>query len=154
MHFSLSPRFNVLLVIVCAALSYVLFVFSWGVALVPQSVGVVFGIIGGVLQRHSLRATPDAFAAATTALDVRRAFTATASGRGYVALFRGACALFVALPIVYLLDVPQANRGGALSAVVIVVMSFVASALAFTMARDLTTLPWLIRLEAAQRSRA
>jgi len=82
MHKSLTPRTNLLIIFVWAAVVGV-FVF---VATHPKKalvigVGAVLGLLAGIFQLRALQESKDRFRAATTALEVRAAMTSSASGR-------------------------------------------------------------------------
>jgi glucose uptake protein GlcU len=82
MHKSLTPRTNLLVIFVWAAVVGV-FVFA---ATHPNKalvigVGAVLGLIAGIFQLRALRESKDRFRAATTSVEVRAAMTSTVSGR-------------------------------------------------------------------------
>jgi hypothetical protein len=84
-HASLSPITNILLIIVwgCGA-AILFFVLVPPVPIALGLIGAVLGAICGVMQHLSFKAAANGFTAASSLLDVRRAFKSTAWGSRYI----------------------------------------------------------------------
>ncbi len=79
------------------------------------ALGAATGFLTGWLQRRSLQAAPDAFARATSAFEVRRAFKANRAGRAAIATTWIAAALLVLGALAQSGNVPLAFITGYLS---------------------------------------
>jgi hypothetical protein len=80
MHFTLMMRFNLLLILVCALVVGALLSILHPRPLLLSIIGAGAGLVAGMLQRWSVRSSPEAFAGARSALDVRRAFRSNLPG--------------------------------------------------------------------------
>ena len=84
MHPTLSPFGNLLLAAASGVFAAVLTVLFPSETFVPVVVGCVFGCVAGVCQSRAIRLNTSEFSRAATALDVRRAFTATRPGKASI----------------------------------------------------------------------
>lgn len=84
-HTSLSPRTNLLLIFVWAAIVVGGFVFVQ--PRLPLALGIVGGVLGvlaGLMQHLSIKHDPAGFIAASSWMGVRRALSGTSWGRRYI----------------------------------------------------------------------
>lgn len=79
-HFTLTTRFNVVLIAVSAVVAGVLLFLVHPRPLLSSAIGVGAGLLAGILQRKSIRSSPALFAAARSAPDVRRALRSNRPG--------------------------------------------------------------------------
>ena len=99
MHASLKPRTNVFAIGACATLGAVTLLVSHPSPAVPALLGVLLGGVVGVLQKSSIRGAAASFRNAETAMDVRRAFMATPSGKRAIQIQWVAAILILAAAI-------------------------------------------------------
>jgi hypothetical protein len=97
-HASLSITTNLLLIPAWAAVAALfLFVVQPHAPLSIALAGAVLGILGGIMQHLSFVQASAGFTAATTLMEVRRAFTATTWGRRYIRFLYASKFILVAL---------------------------------------------------------
>jgi hypothetical protein len=85
-HASLSPRTNLLLVIIwAAAVVSLLLMIQPRLPFTMVLAGGLLGAVAGVLQHLSISQSPGGFITASSLMGVRRAFTSTPWGRKYIA---------------------------------------------------------------------
>jgi hypothetical protein len=96
MHKSLTPRNNLLLIFVWAA---VVIEFAYATANPSKTLiigaGAVFGLIAGVFQLRALQQSKDQFIAAKTAREVRTAMASSTSGRLATYTLYAACGILI-----------------------------------------------------------
>jgi len=84
-HSSLSPKTNILLIFVWAAVAaYLLFVIEPHAPIMLAVVGAVLGAIGEIMQHLSITQATKGFSTASTLLGVRNALKATTWGTHYI----------------------------------------------------------------------
>jgi hypothetical protein len=84
-HFTLSPTTNILFILAWAAFAVIfLFVIEPHVPIAIAVMGAALGGVGGVMQHLSFTQASGSFAAASSAMDVRRVLRATTWGRRYI----------------------------------------------------------------------
>lgn len=76
-HFTLSPRFNAILIVVWALAAGAVLWIARPHPVVLTSIGAAAGLLAGILQRKSVLSAPAIFAGAQSTLEVRRAFSRT-----------------------------------------------------------------------------
>jgi hypothetical protein len=100
MHFSLHYRFNVR-ILVLWGLALLLFAYlSWPTCVPSVAVGIGLGLSLGLLQQRAIQLAPAELVSSRTAMDVRRALSATPPGRWSISLL---WAGFAALVVVALM---------------------------------------------------
>ena len=99
LHFSLTARFNVFLIIATGLVASLLVLLLRPRPVVPVAIGLVAGAVTGALQRLSIRTSPADFARSQTALEVRRALMSNRPGKLSIAVLwaTGVVLLIVAL---------------------------------------------------------
>lgn len=112
LHVSLRPATNVALMIVWLLIAYGVTLVSAGGAVALIAPAALVGLVAGAMQRAALRAAPDAFRAARSALEVRRALRGTVWGARYLTLFWGAQLLFVLVAVALGHEPLRAGDGG------------------------------------------
>jgi hypothetical protein len=81
MHATLRPGVNIAGIALWAVLTVLLSLTGQSIPIPAVLVGGTLGIVLGILQVRSLRSAPEAFRAATSAMEVRRAFVSTKAGK-------------------------------------------------------------------------
>src|SRR5439155_18196171 len=79
-HFSLTTWYNTLLIVVSALVAGSLVSLAHPRPLLSSAIGVGAGLLAGILQRKSVQSSPALFAAASSALEIRRAFKSNRAG--------------------------------------------------------------------------
>jgi hypothetical protein len=134
MHKSLTPGFNVILIIIITGVLAIALVLSWRHALMLIYVTVPLGIAAGVAQVRALAANPEGFRSSKTAIEVRRALLSTASGKLSVVLLWGT-GVFA---LIWAIAVNPSNP----------IIVWLAGQASFSLARECCSLPSLLRLAA------
>lgn len=135
MHKTLDFQANrVLIVSESVALILALWATSGRIA-VACAIGVTAGLTAGVFQARALRATPTAFATTVTAMDVRRAMTASRGGKLAISLGWATAAVLV-LPALFFRPILLAG------------VPWLTGYLAFMLARDVVAYPALRHVHA------
>src|SRR5262245_54189540 len=80
-HFTLTARFNVSLIMATALVALGLLLFLRPRPVLPVAIGLAAGVATGVLQRISVRSSRSDFARSHTAIEVRRAFMSNRPGK-------------------------------------------------------------------------
>jgi hypothetical protein len=80
MHPTLNPRTSAIVIVSSAVVAAAAMALTRPVPVLPAAVGAAFGAVVGLLQTRALREAADLFRSARTAMDVRRAMTATRAG--------------------------------------------------------------------------
>ncbi|HTE41759.1 MAG TPA: hypothetical protein VK629_13080 [Steroidobacteraceae bacterium] len=132
MHKSLTPRFNITLIVVWLLVLAVALVMAW-----QQSISLVcftlsLGVIAGLLQARALSVTPDRFRSAATTTDVRRALVSTFPGKLSIFLLWATGAVALVWAIV-------ANPSNP-------IFIWLAGYASFSVARESCALPGVLRL--------
>ena len=122
MHSSVQRTTNARLLLAWTAGSILLLGLFPSAAFLPEIVGACFGLLVGSIQAKTLRSNSLAFARATTAMEVRSAFTATRIGKLAVGLQWLGVAAVAIVSFVRSRD--------------LVFVGFIASYLAFMLARE------------------
>jgi hypothetical protein len=86
MHPTLNPRTSAIVIVSSAVVATAAMALTRPVPVLPAAVGAVFGAVVGLLQVQALRGAAALFRSARSAMDVRRAMTATRAGVRSVAL--------------------------------------------------------------------
>lgn len=86
MHFTLTRRANVAFIVVWGLAASIFIILSRPRPFLCAVIGCIAGLAVGLLQRGSVRASPDLFAQTKSALDVRRAFMSNRAGKASIAL--------------------------------------------------------------------
>ncbi len=81
MHSSLKLQTNLIIIIACAIVAVAASVLTHPFPSIPLIVGIIFGFAAGIMQSQSIAVARDVFKSAETAMAVRRALTATPSGK-------------------------------------------------------------------------
>ncbi len=100
MHFTLTPRFNLLLLLAYGVVLVAVTALVGAKFLATLGTSILLGASLGYLQRKAMQATSQELTSATTAMSVRRALLTVGSGRRYVQLL---WASFVAIFVVALI---------------------------------------------------
>jgi hypothetical protein len=139
MHKSLTPRNNLLLIFVWAA---VIIAISFATAYPDKplmiGLGAALGVVAGVLQLRALQESKDRFLAATTVLEVRSAMTSSRSGR--FAIFT----LYTAAGILFIVEFIRNKHIG---------LGLIAAYAAFAFVRDCIALKGCVSLQRAADSK-
>lgn len=145
MHWTLNPTKGVGLALLSAATAGV---FAWLARPFPTAqliIGPAAGLAIGVLQRRSLRDSPAPFRSARTAIEVRKAFSATNAGKNAIRLQYVAAAALAAVSVGYALaQTTEAPRNP--------MIGFAAGYFVLMFVRDLTALPAVRDLHAESDS--
>ena len=99
LHVSLRWPMSVLLILIWSALALFTVNVSAGRAFTLIAPAMIVGAVAGAMQAAGLRAAPDTFRRARSAMDVRRAFRGTAWGERYLMLFWAAQTLFLIVAV-------------------------------------------------------
>jgi hypothetical protein len=83
-HASLSPKPNIVLLVVWTAGAVAVSLFAPVLPLILLAMGAIFGATLGLMQRRALRESRIALIASQSAMDVRRALAGTGAGRAYL----------------------------------------------------------------------
>ena len=146
LHVSLRWPASVLLILIWFGLAAFIVFVTAGRAIALIAPAMILGGAAGAMQAASLRAAPDAFRAARSAMDVRRAFRATVWGARYFHLFWAAQAAFLIIALA--IAAPIARERDVTAAGFNAVWIFVSLYSGFALARELfalTELPGLKR---------
>jgi hypothetical protein len=81
MHFSLHYRFNIRLLIIWGFALSLFAYLSWPMFVPSVAVGIGLGLSLGLLQQRAIQSAPVELVGSRTAMDVRRALSATPPGR-------------------------------------------------------------------------
>jgi hypothetical protein len=101
-HTSLSPKTNILLIFVWAAVAAVLFLVAEPRAPISLGlIGAILGAIAGVMQHLSLRQASASFIATSSLLQVRSALKSTAWGRRYIRFLNFCKLLLLVLAVAF-----------------------------------------------------
>jgi hypothetical protein len=88
MHSTLKPKNNLRLIVIWGVVGVFTAVFlSHPMLWLFYVAGMLMGVIGGLVQLRALRQSTDLLIAANDMMSVRRALTASRSGRVYIAIF-------------------------------------------------------------------
>ena len=79
-HFTLTTWFNVVLIVVWAVAVAAFLSIARPRPLLSSAIGAGAGLMAGILQRKSVQLSPALFAAARSALEIRRAFKSNRAG--------------------------------------------------------------------------
>jgi hypothetical protein len=100
-HPSLSPRTNLLLVIIwAAAVVSLLLIIQPRLPFTMVFAGGLLGVVAGVLQHLSISQSPGGFITASSLMGVRRAFTSNPWGRKYIAWLYFCKLIFIVIAFV------------------------------------------------------
>ena len=99
LHVSLRWPMSVLLILIWSALAYFTLRVSWGAGFLLMAPAMLVGGAAGAMQAASMRAAPEMFRRAQSAMDVRRAFRGTVWGGRYLVLFWAAQTLFFVVAV-------------------------------------------------------
>lgn len=139
MHKSLTPRNNLLLILVWAAVVIAfLFASAHPNKTLMLGVGAIFGFVAGIFQLRAIQASKDKFLTATTALEVRAAMTSSTAGR--LAIYT----LYLVFGILLLTAFTQKEVVG---------FGLIAGYAAFALVRDCIALQGCISLQRAKESK-
>jgi len=100
-HFSLQRPFNKKLLFLWSAGAAVALFAAKPLPILPAALGAAAGVIIGKLQVASMGSSPSLFAAARSALEVRRAFWSTASGKWSIILLWVTAAVLLGVSFAY-----------------------------------------------------
>ncbi len=104
MHFTLTPRFNLLLLFAYSVVLVGVIALAGGKFLPTLITSILLGVALGYLQRLTMQSTPQELATAATAMEVRRALLTAGWGRRYVQL------LWLGFVVIFLVALVTSGR--------------------------------------------
>lgn len=127
MHTTLQPKTQMVLMSIWSAVILAVLVVASPRPWLFLGIGAGFGLLGGILQLRAFRESPARFVAAKTAVEVRRAISASRFGRLYIYTFWLSQIAIFALSFFLL--------GGR------AIVGFIGGYASFSLVRELLTLP-------------
>ena len=100
-HFSLTTWYNTLLIVVSALVAGSLVSLAHPRPLLSSAIGVGAGLLAGILQRKSVQLSPALFAAARSALEIRRAFKSNRAGALSIATVWGTLSVLIVIALAH-----------------------------------------------------
>lgn len=137
MHKTLTIRSNIVLAVLWAGLLAAMLWLAWPLAVPSTGVTFAIGGVAGLAQAQALTASAGAFRNAGSATEVRKVMMQTRAGRLSIMLLWAACAAAVVWALAF----------GASKAFPVALSAYAA----FALARELVSLPGLVRLAKESR---
>jgi hypothetical protein len=135
MHISLTTRANIVLIVLWAVILAGMLITNWPQPLAPVETAFALGIVTGILQTYAMKEARDQFRQAATARETRRVLVSTKPGKLAIFLL---WATAIGMLIWSYLLAPQAP-----------LVLWIPTYASFALARELTSLPAVMRLAAS-----